>query len=262
MKQRKAFTLIELLVVIAIIAILAAILFPVLSKAREAAKKASAVAQMRQLSLSVMMYATDNDDCYVPASNYPNSTADPLIWTQGIQPYVKNTDIFVAPGSNGKYAADWSTRSFQTVGYNGATSIDMTPAGCTAGSSIGVGCEGFTSPATFGGTDEASRTALIATTPGGPSASKYRGYTFSPYNDTAATNADPRLCPPLVADIDLVASLGGSLSPAQLKPVFCMYQRTGNGDGSTPVVFADGHVKSQSANSIKTMSSNIIWRFR
>src|SRR4051812_43381927 len=66
-KFQRAFTLIELLVVIAIIAILAAILFPVFARAKEAAKKTAAIAQMKQLSLAVMMYAEGYDDYFVPA---------------------------------------------------------------------------------------------------------------------------------------------------------------------------------------------------
>ena len=65
--MRRAFTLIELLVVIAIIAILAAILFPVFSQAKEAAKQTKALAQMKQIGTSLMIYAGDNDDSFVPA---------------------------------------------------------------------------------------------------------------------------------------------------------------------------------------------------
>lgn len=62
----RAFTLIELLVVIAIIAILAAILFPVFAQARLAAKKTSSISNVKQLSLGMMMYATDHDDRLQP----------------------------------------------------------------------------------------------------------------------------------------------------------------------------------------------------
>jgi prepilin-type N-terminal cleavage/methylation domain-containing protein len=48
---RKAFTLIELLVVIAIIAILAAILFPVFARARENARRASCMSNLKQIAL-------------------------------------------------------------------------------------------------------------------------------------------------------------------------------------------------------------------
>lgn len=62
--KRKAFTLIELLVVIAILAILASILFPVFARARENARRASCLSNMKQLGLAMMMYVQDYDECY------------------------------------------------------------------------------------------------------------------------------------------------------------------------------------------------------
>jgi prepilin-type N-terminal cleavage/methylation domain-containing protein/prepilin-type processing-associated H-X9-DG protein len=61
-RHRTAFTLIELLVVIAIIAILAAILFPVFSRARDNARRASCSSNMRQLGLAFMQYVQDYDE--------------------------------------------------------------------------------------------------------------------------------------------------------------------------------------------------------
>ena len=66
MKSRSnaGFTLIELLVVIAIIAILAAILFPVFAQAREKARGASCLSNIKQLTLGMMMYSQDYDETF------------------------------------------------------------------------------------------------------------------------------------------------------------------------------------------------------
>lgn len=60
-RRKSGFTLIELLVVIAIIAILAAILFPVFARAREAARKAKCLNNLKQCAQALKMYADDYD---------------------------------------------------------------------------------------------------------------------------------------------------------------------------------------------------------
>ena len=56
---RLAFTLIELLVVIAIIAVLAAIILPVLSRARGAAEKTVCISNLRQIGIGLSLYVEE-----------------------------------------------------------------------------------------------------------------------------------------------------------------------------------------------------------
>lgn len=144
---RRGFTLIELLVVIAIIGILAAILFPVFSRARENARRASCMSNLKQLALGMMQYTQDYDERYTLAAYHgatinnnpgPKQT-DPsmpgyiygvrdnsgatlaryITWMDIIHPYVKSTQVFECPSYwTGNTQIGTSPLKLSTYGYN------------------------------------------------------------------------------------------------------------------------------------------------
>jgi prepilin-type N-terminal cleavage/methylation domain-containing protein/prepilin-type processing-associated H-X9-DG protein len=73
-KAVRAFTLIELLVVIAIIAILASLLLPALDRAKQSAKAASCVDNLKQWGFATLLFASENDDL-LPKDGTPNGTS-------------------------------------------------------------------------------------------------------------------------------------------------------------------------------------------
>jgi prepilin-type processing-associated H-X9-DG protein len=117
--------------VIAIIAILAAILFPVFARAREAARKATCLSNLKQIALAALMYAQDYDEALPLATSTGYAVSHPIVAGQGwpadftiadaeaanlgskdywqladvVRPYVKSIDLFVCPSLSRR--GDW-----------------------------------------------------------------------------------------------------------------------------------------------------------
>ncbi|MDO8586438.1 MAG: prepilin-type N-terminal cleavage/methylation domain-containing protein [Armatimonadota bacterium] len=121
MRSRKSsgFTLIELLVVIAIIAILAAILFPIFAKARETARRAACIGNMKQIGTGIRLYCEDHDGYTYPA-NYPygNNCIEILLAHLKYIP-AKVVDAAGIPDTKTKIGKVWQCPSDYTFGFRG-----------------------------------------------------------------------------------------------------------------------------------------------
>jgi prepilin-type N-terminal cleavage/methylation domain-containing protein/prepilin-type processing-associated H-X9-DG protein len=120
--RRAGFTLIELLTAIAVVAVLAALLFPVLAQAREAARKAACLSNQRQLGVGLSLYAQDYDD------RFPQTHPSPAVesfsaaeisldapWYTLMTPYVRGTGLFRCPSDWS--APDWHPSSYAPNGH-------------------------------------------------------------------------------------------------------------------------------------------------
>ncbi len=121
LRRRRGFTLIELLVVIAIIGILAAMVFPVFARARESARKAVCLSNVKNIALAIQMYLADNNDTLIPNEHrsevidyfmtipgggeeeYPGwctYNANPYLrYPVVLDEYVKNRDVWNCPSA-------------------------------------------------------------------------------------------------------------------------------------------------------------------
>jgi prepilin-type N-terminal cleavage/methylation domain-containing protein/prepilin-type processing-associated H-X9-DG protein len=127
-KKSQGFTLIELLVVIAIIAILAAILMPVFAQAREKARAASCMNNLKQIGLAIRQYTQDYDEKF-PASvdePRPDGTTgrNSLFgtgWTGWISnvlaPYEKNAQIYQCPSFSSTWGFQQNRVADRTNSY-------------------------------------------------------------------------------------------------------------------------------------------------
>jgi prepilin-type N-terminal cleavage/methylation domain-containing protein len=73
MHSNRAFTLLEMLVVIAVIATLAALLFPVISRAKAKARRTTCMNNLKQINLGLRMYSDDHSDIAPPSPLTINS---------------------------------------------------------------------------------------------------------------------------------------------------------------------------------------------
>ena len=102
-QMKRGFTLIELLVVITIIAILAALLLPVLNRAKGAVRRTVCLNNVRQINLALRLYVDDHADAIQSITN-----KEPIYWTYkwSIQPYLSrsgtetNDALFACPADD------------------------------------------------------------------------------------------------------------------------------------------------------------------
>ena len=131
MKRILQFTLIELLVVIAIIAILAAMLLPALAKARDKARAASCVSNLKQLGTALAMY-TDDNDAFMPDGKIPNVNQNGGAWPENFSTFsqanYKNELLYWGALTIYHYTGDK-----KTFGCPEATNVDNYPSGSVNG---------------------------------------------------------------------------------------------------------------------------------
>jgi prepilin-type N-terminal cleavage/methylation domain-containing protein/prepilin-type processing-associated H-X9-DG protein len=148
MREHKAFTLIELLVVIAIIGILAAMVFPVFARARESARKAVCLSNVKNIALAIQMYLADNNDTLPPEEHreevfeffhaapgggdaclLPNerigwiaNNANPYLrWPVVLDEYIRNREVWNCPSAKVVGGATFILRGPDWLGYLRAT---------------------------------------------------------------------------------------------------------------------------------------------
>jgi len=111
-KQLKCgFTLIELLVVIAIIAILAGLLLPALARSKAKANNIKCISNQKQIGISFMMYAGDNDESYPTLTNWATSggkkgnsnaySGRTEIKDRPLNVYAQSVEVFSCPSDKG-----------------------------------------------------------------------------------------------------------------------------------------------------------------
>jgi prepilin-type N-terminal cleavage/methylation domain-containing protein/prepilin-type processing-associated H-X9-DG protein len=121
LKFSKGFTLVEVLVVMSIITILAAILLPVIERARHAGRRAACISNLRQIGLAANQYSTDYDGrlppylvttAADPPSNRPASGA--WYWNEILYTYHKSVGLFYCPNgvaSNSPWGGQYGANS-------------------------------------------------------------------------------------------------------------------------------------------------------
>lgn len=95
MQGRRGFSLIEIVVVVGIIAVLAAIGYSVSAPAREKARQATCISQLKQIYAAVVMYSSDHEGAPTMPQQPHVVFAGDII--SGLLPYTKSADVFCCP---------------------------------------------------------------------------------------------------------------------------------------------------------------------
>ncbi len=211
------FTLIELLIVIAIISILAAILFPVFAQARERARSASCLSNLKQVGIGWLMYAQDYDE-RLPKSQTHLVSSSPIQYQywHGLETYV--------PGSIYNYVSDYTQGLIYPYTKSGQVLQCPSLKGEAGRSSYGISSEAYY--------------YAEGTLPGG--GANYTGVPLAAIQVPGETV--------MLADTGSWSSSKGIVSPDMFvnAPSISVPTTHGRHQNRTNVLWMDGHVKSRS----------------
>jgi prepilin-type N-terminal cleavage/methylation domain-containing protein len=90
--RRSGFTLVELLVVIVIISVLASLAFMMASRAKQAAKNAATLNNLREIGTGVAAWMSENGNFYPPC--WDNTKGSNRSWAQTLDPYIHNEENY------------------------------------------------------------------------------------------------------------------------------------------------------------------------
>lgn len=165
----RGFTLIELVVVVGIITILAALLLPVLDRAKGHAKRTSCLNNLKQINLGVHMYADDQGDCVAAPPGFDTSVD---VWFR-YQELVKGYVGLSGPSSRAQklFACPADSFFYSASGYHSTGLCESPRTGYSsyifnAGNLVGTNtAEGGAFPGIsgkrLGGVREPSKTVLV-----------------------------------------------------------------------------------------------------
>src|SRR4051812_6494097 len=105
-RRRRGFTLIELAVAIGILVVLAAILLPVIARARAAGQRVKCLANLRQITMGFHVFAERNH------GTLPDPAAAQVSWETLLTPFTQDRKLFACPADAELYPSvgsgyDW-----------------------------------------------------------------------------------------------------------------------------------------------------------
>jgi len=148
--KRQGFTLMELLVVIAIIGILAALLFPVLSRAKGSAKRATCLNNLRQINLATRIYAEDHQDAIVLPLGFVGIHTDYQLYKEYVKSYAgyqgkpsPSEKLFACPADTFYYTFGGGTGKYHNLGWCEEPFTDFTSYAFNGGNRRGTNYPGI-----------------------------------------------------------------------------------------------------------------------
>ncbi len=193
-RPKRAFTLVELLVVIAIIGILIGMLLPAVQSVREAARRASCMNNVRQLSLAALNYESALQELPIGIQIEQVAGVDPVVtdnygqwsWQTVLLPYVELQNLYnVLDPRNGPSLADRLADSLEGAEVLEACQTNLPVFRCPSDSATGLN--------TFRGqTDYADPPSVYLEDANNNTSNAAGDYDFAIANYVAANNV--RLC--------------------------------------------------------------------